>query len=184
MKRVLLLFTLLLMTQIQAITLKEWNQLDAYEKYEVLYDELVPYEEYWESDLEEMTDTTLLKNIQIASQYILKNVSDEAISQDIGNVDYMVTIGGPTLTSVNVYKIEDTIIGYQLAHYQDGGATKEFVPTEETHYATPEEAAEAGIDINADVNWQVHSMVEIVDGMVLELNLDVWNEGGWSWSGW
>lgn len=185
MKKLFTILTIVLISlSAQAITLNEWNALDAYSKYEVLYNEEVDYTELSEKEIAQITDMDLLEVIAKASKYVLNNVSDEGIYNDVDNMETIVTIGGPQLFGLNIYKLEGQVIGYQLSFYQEGGDTIDGSAPSKKHFDTEEEATAAGIDIGADVNWQVHSMVEIIDGMVLELNLDIWNEGGWSWSGW
>lgn len=184
MNKLVSLLMLLFISNTYALTLGEWNALDAYEKYEVLYNEEVSYLELRKKDIEKITDSKILNDIKEGNRFILNNASDEAIYNDVDNMDMIVTIGEPGLFSLYIYKIQDQIIGYQFSFYQAGGATKDESSPEKTHYDTLEEAQAAGIDTNADVNWQLHSMVEIQDGKVKEINLDIWNEGGWSWSGW
>lgn len=176
--------TIIFSISIHAITLQEWNKLDSYQKYQALYNEEVNYKELDQKDLANLNDPKVKKEIAAGSKFILEQASDEAIYNDVDNMDIIVTIGKPELIGLNIYKIDSTTVGYQFSFYQSGGATKDDSTAKQKHFDSEEDAIKAGIDINADVNWQLHSMVEIEGDTVKEINLDIWNEGGWSWSGW
>lgn len=181
MKNLFLVLAILISQSSLAITLGEWANLDRFEKFELLQNEEVDYEEF---DIDDITQEEIIKEVRLAEKYTLKNVSTEAIEQELFNIEGAVVIGDPKATWVNIYKIENKIVAYQIGLIQSGGATKNGRDPEQKYYENEEEALQAGIDVNADVSWSAAPMVEVKNNTVIEIELDVYNEGGFHWSGW
>jgi hypothetical protein len=68
--------------------------------------------------------------------------------------------------------------------YQSGGATINQENAQIKHFDTEAQALSAGMDVNADVSWLVGSTFEITAQGYSEVLIDLWDEGGFRWTGW
>ncbi|MCY4644665.1 MAG: hypothetical protein OXB88_08620 [Bacteriovoracales bacterium] len=162
-------------------TLSRWRKLSKEAKIEKLYQSQIRSITLFYT---EITNTRLRQVIDKMAQRVLEEVGRDNIDNTVGEGRF--TVGEPHPESVGLFKIDGTLVAIGLNMIQEGGETRSLRPTGKDHYATHDEAKAAlGKDYepNADVSWSVHSYFELDGWRWKELDLDIFDEGGFSWSG-
>ena len=124
-----------------------------------------------------------LKN---AEKEILDKVSVEQIANDVYSITSIFTIGNPGLApSIDHLEMGGRVVAVRITLWQNGGShpNRDLQPPQK-HYDSEELAARDGMDVNADVSWHVHSYYEYDGKTLTPLKIDLFEEGGFAWSGW
>lgn len=160
-----------------------WDSLSSAEKVEKIDSYELESESLRYKEIEAPAFKTAIDEM---AAIVLAEAGRGRIESDLENMESIFTIGKPKPTFISVYKLENgSPIAISLGLYQDGGSTKSRsgAPPKK-HYSTEAEAKKDGLDVGADVNWQVHSYFEWDGKTWKKLKIDIRDEGGFSWSGW
>jgi len=174
-----LLFTLT--PSLFAMSLSQWRVLDSSEKHVLIESGNLESEETRFS-LE--TNVELKENLLKMKNDIVDSVGTEPIDNDVWNMEMIFTIGPIEIGSVEKFYIESELVAVNIWLYQSGGATINQENAQIKHFDTEAQALSAGMDVNADVSWQVGSTFEITTQGYSEVLIDLWDEGGFRWTGW
>ena len=117
------------------------------------------------------------------TQVVLAEASQDYISSYLYDLESIFTIGEPRPVFITLYLLDGKTVALTLSLLQSGGESEEGAPPKK-HYETSEEAKKAGLNVKADVEWQVHSYFEWNGKTWKTLKIDIYDEGGFSWSGW
>jgi hypothetical protein len=179
----ILISTFILLTIINtsaAVDFSHWQKFDREEK--LLAVESGELESI-EIDFKEIQNSPYKNQITSLYSFSLKKLSTEGIEQTVGNGG-IVAIGEPEISYITLFKIKQTVVAYQLHITQRGGVDPSEEEMEEFYYNDSQSALAAGIDLDVDVSWSAHPILEIINDTVVEIELDVYNQGGFGWSGW
>jgi hypothetical protein len=162
-----------------------WSRLTREQKISYLEDAqprqgLVVFE-----DIDERVDPGLRAAVEEMSRHVLAQVSRDAIEDSLLELKSIFAIGDPYPGFVQIYEERGQPIALAITVVQNGGATKDRrTSPPKKHYPTKASALAAGLDADADVSWQVSSYFEWNGREWHTLKLDIFDEGGFSWSGW
>lgn len=164
-----------------AITLQEWSKLANHSKFELLQNEELDYSDV---DLKEPLTKETKELINRITPYLLNNLSTEAIEQGVWAQESIFLISEPEVSYVSIHMISGKTVALTVDMYQNGGATFDGTEPPKKYYSSESEAQRFGLDINADVSWSSRSFLNFDSANISEIEFDVYNEGGFSWSGW
>lgn len=179
----LVLTPTLLFAQDSCETLLSWSALISAKKVELLqsYDHPISSDE---KNLDELEDQKLQRAILSVISDALASISAEEIEGDKAFMTQIASYGEPSMSFIERFFVEDQVVAVRLHFWQDGGAMADRSNPSKTHYKNEGEAIAAGLDVNADVNWQAEAIYEWDGNQLTPLTYKDIEGRGFVWGGW
>ncbi|MES2855540.1 MAG: hypothetical protein V4692_06745 [Bdellovibrionota bacterium] len=160
----------------------DWSKLELSDKVELIASQVLD-----SSSFDEKTLPSVLTQVQLDElvSVAIADAGTDSIESDRDGMDTVFTYGKPRFVGGSVVTDKNCQpVAVFISIVQRGGATNDESTPAEKHYATEQEALDAGYDTGADVSWQMHGVFEIKGEKFELLSSDPYGEGGFSWTGW